>query len=444
MGKTVLIGRLVRPGMQRALTIAFLTLGASASLAAAGHEVVRIVDRVSLQAPPPAAPAPPPRLTLPDCLRIAAEQQPALAGHRASLAAAEAQQAGLEQIPVPNFLSRELCIRRKQAGMGVTIASAGLDQAQQETIYAVTRTYFSVLFARKQEAVAREAIAKLRVSRQNAERLLKAGNPEFVVTRSDVDKLDVYIALAETKQVEATQGVQRAVAALREAMGVGLDSGLEPIEDTIPFVKRDIDRNEMVALALARRGEMVQAGTVAGVVDLEVQAQCANHHLTVRTFAAVVDIHAKQIPQGVSNGEYRPGALGLEMPTTLAGPRSARVERARNLQDRANAVVDKTRNLITLEVEDAFLKWREAARKVALLERTPDVASKLADNLQTRFAEKGNVPAEDVVRSYLVASQAQAQYNEAVYQHALALAALERVTAGGFNAGLVPLAPPRP
>jgi outer membrane protein TolC len=442
MDKTVLIGRLVRPGMQRVLTIAFLILGAGA--AAAGHEVVRIVDQVSLQAPPSAAPAPPPRLTLADCLRIAAEQQPALAGHRASLAAAEAQQAGLEQIPVPNFLSRELCIRRKQAGMGVTIASAGLDQAQQETIYAVTRTYFSVLFARKQEAVAREAIAKLRVSRQNAERLLKAGNPEFVVTRSDVDKLDVYIALAGTKQVEAAQGVQRAVAALREAMGVGLDSGLEPIDDTIPFVKRDIDRNEMVSLALARRGEMVQAGTVADVVDLEVKAQCANHHLTVRTFAAVVDIHAKQIPQGVSNGEYRPGALGLEMPTTLAGPRSARVERARDLQDRANAVVDKTRNLITLEVEDAFLKWQEAAHKVALLEKTPDVASKLADNLQTRFAEKGNVPAEDVVRSYLVASQAQAQYNEAVYQHALALAALERVTAGGFNAGLVPLPPARP
>src|SRR5262249_8652055 len=119
-------------------------------------------------------------------------------------------------------------------------------------------------------------------------------------------------------------------------------------------------------------------------------------------------------------------------------PRSARVERARDLNDRASAVVDKTRNLITLEVEDAFLKWRQAARQVALLEKTPDVASKLADNLQSRFAEKGNVPAEDVVRQYLVASQAQASYNEALYHYALELATLERVTAGGFKAGLVP------
>ena len=153
-----------------------------------------------------------------------------------------------------------------------------------------------------------------------------------------------------------------------------------------------------------------------------------------------------ELPKVISVDDHivEPAHLWQERLPAKFREKGPRVERARDMQDRANAVVDKTRNLITLEVEDAFLKWREAARKVALLERTPDVASKLADNLQTRFAEKGNVPAEDVVRSYLVASQAQAQYNEAVYQHALALAALERVTAGGFNAGLVPLAPPRP
>ena len=130
MGKTVLIGRLVRPGMQRALTIAFLTLGASASLAAAGHEVVRIVDRVSLQAPPPAAPAPPPRLTLPDCLRIAAEQQPALAGHRASLAAAEDGSQALQNLPrlTTRLFAKDIPVRKEQACLGIEIAAANPHQ----------------------------------------------------------------------------------------------------------------------------------------------------------------------------------------------------------------------------------------------------------------------------------------------------------------------------
>jgi outer membrane protein TolC len=385
---------------------------------------------------------PPPKLTLAECLRIARDHQPALAGHRASLAAASAQLRGLNQIPIPSCLSRDLAVRRQQSEMGVTVAAAGLDQSVHETVYAVTRTYMAVLYARRQEAVAREAVDKLKLSRQNANRLLKAGNPD--VTQSDVDKLDVYVALAESRRFEAAQGTERATAALREAMGVGPDSGLEPAEGPIPYTKRDFDVKELIALALARRGEMTQASTVADVVELEIKAQGYSHKLKKETFAAVVDLHARQIPQGTTNGEYRPGALGLEVPTTMAGPRSARVERTQDLHDRALAVVEKTRGLIALEVEDAYLKWREAANRVAALEGTPDRASKLADTTMNRFAEGGKVPAEDVVRSSLVSSQAQASYNEALYQHALGLAALERVTAGGVDAGLIGEAPQKP
>ena len=107
-------------------------------------------------------------------------------------------------------------------------------------------------------------------------------------------------------------------------------------------------------------------------------------------------------------------------------------------------MVDKTRNLITLEVEDAFLKWQEASDKLELLAKSPQLAETIANNLQSRFAEMGQVPAEDVVRGYLVASQAKATYNEALYLHALGLAALERVTAGGFDAGLVTGVPTKP
>jgi outer membrane protein TolC len=389
-------------------------------------------------APAPAqTPASAQPLTLTDCLSIALERQPALAGHRSSVAAAEAQKRGLDELHFAALVSREIPIRRRQACLGVTVAAAGLEQAQHETVYAVTRTYLSVLYAQAQEAVALEVITRLKDSRQNAERLSKAGNPDFVVTKSDVDKLTVYIALAEVRHIEASQGTQRALAALREAMGVPPDHPLTIAPGKIPFARRDLNREELIALSLARRGELVQATTVAEVTDLEVEAQATSFHLTMRTFAAVVDIHARQIPQGVSNGEYRPGALGLEMPTVLAGKRDARLERARDLRDRATAVIDKTRGLIALEAEDAYLKWQESARKVATLEKTPALAVKLADNLQERFREKGNVPAQDAVQAYVVASQAQAQFNEAVYQHALALAALERITAGGIAAGFV-------
>jgi outer membrane protein TolC len=150
----------------------------------------------------------------------------------------------------------------------------------------------------------------------------------------------------------------------------------------------------------------------------------------------VVDIHAKPIPQGISNGEYRPGALGVEMPVGFAGPRSYRIERAQDLSARAAAVVDKTRNLIALEAEDTYLKWEEAVRKVRQSREAAEAGTRLAKNTREDFRGEQRVKIDEVLTNEVIAGQAQAASNEALYQHALALAALERVTGGGFQAGL--------
>src|SRR5207247_607981 len=60
--------------------------------------------------PPPSATAAGPALALADCLRIAIDQQPALAAQRASLAAAIEGHRGLERLLVPSFIARELPI----------------------------------------------------------------------------------------------------------------------------------------------------------------------------------------------------------------------------------------------------------------------------------------------------------------------------------------------
>ena len=93
---------------------------------------------------------------------------------------------------------------------------------------------------------------------------------------------------------------------------------------------------------------------------------------TKQTFASVADVHVRPIPQGISNTEYRPGAIGLEMPATLVGKRAG-PGAAGGGSGRAAAVVDKTRNLITLEVEDGYLKWEDAVLKLRALAQTHGV-----------------------------------------------------------------------
>jgi outer membrane protein TolC len=387
-------------------------------------------------APGPSTPAACPAaqvLSLDESLRLALEKQPTLAALRASLASAQTQQQALEALCVPTFLRPDLPIRRQQAALGVNAATAGLHQAEWETVYAVTRTYLTVLHARSQEAAVHQVVAQLDEVQQTTQRLLKAAVPE--VSQSDVEKLNVYLTLARTREVDARQAARRALAALREAIGLGPDCCLQPVGERIPFARRELCLGDLVSLALSRRGELVQATAAADLVCLEIDAQGATLGATARTFAAATDIHARAIPQGVSNGEYRPGAVSIEMPTTLVGCRSYRVERARELSARAAAVVDKTRNLIALEVEDQFLKWQQAAEKAAQLEKSPADAAALADRLRKRLGSDGKVSVEEVLRAQVLQGEAQAAYNEAVFQHALALAALERATAGGLCAG---------
>jgi outer membrane protein TolC len=361
------------------------------------------------------------------------ERQPALAAYRSSLAAAEKAKETVDNVRLPDFVVKELPYRREQAALGVSIQAAGLDLAEHETIYAVTRMYLTVVYAREQNRVAQTVVDNVKATLETARRLVKSGSRD--ITTATVDKLEVILGLAQTRQIQAEEGIERATAALKEAIGLGLECSLQVAGDRLPESSFHLNRKEIIDLALKRRGELVQAGSAAEVTNLEVDAQGTSHGVKKATFAAMADIHARPIPQGMSNTEYRPGAVSLEMPTTLVGPRSARIEIARILSSRAAAVVEKTRNLIALETEDAFLKWQEAARKVPLTRTAAAKAEKLADDMRKDFGGAQSVKADELIFNLIMAGQAQAQHNETLFQQDIALAALERVTAGGFCAG---------
>jgi outer membrane protein TolC len=155
------------------------------------------------------------------------------------------------------------------------------------------------------------------------------------------------------------------------------------------------------------------------------------------TFAAGTDIHNQVIPQGVNNTDYRPGGVPPEMPTMLVGTRKERVQHAQSLSARAAALLETTRNLVALEAEDAFLRWQEATEQVQQARQAADEGDKLADELSKDLAAALKVKIEDVLTSRVLAAQARSQYQEYVYRQIIALADLERITAGGFCAGLL-------
>ncbi|MBI1918460.1 MAG: TolC family protein [Planctomycetes bacterium] len=432
------VGKRVR-SLLRSLAVPLVAAGlAGAAQAQTAHKFASIQDHAA----PPACVVIEVTFTLPESLHLALQRHPRLAAQQASLASAQDASRALDALKIPTLLDRELPVRRQQAALGVTAASAGLERVEQDTVYAVTRTWFTVLYAREQERVARGVVDRLSATYDAAQKQLKAGARD--VTATDVNRTLVYLRLAETRQVQAAEGVQRALVALREAIGLGPEVRVDVPAGPLPEPQARPDRTEVVAQAQARRGDLVQANTFADIVCLEVDAQATSLLKRMETFAAGADIHSRPVPQEMYNNEYRPGAVAPEMPTLLAGSRHERMKRARDLHARAVAVVDVTRNLIVLEAEDAFLRWEEASREVPKAREAAETGAKLADDLSKDFAAGLRVRVEEVVNARVLASQARAQYNEFLYREILALADLERVTAGGFCAGLIGPAIARP
>jgi outer membrane protein TolC len=397
----------------------------------AGWGVVLLL-LVTVQSRTAAQESPPTRFTLAELVNLGLERQPALAAARASLAAAESGERGINGMRFAGLFAKDIPIRKQQACLGVTIAAAGLDLAEWETRYAVVRNYYSVIYAREQLKVVHRIRDKLDEALTQARKLIKSGSPDIKVTTLDVDILALNLKLLKSKEVEAEIGIRKAIAALREAVGVGPEFPLDVAAGTLPALVKDLNKEALIAMALANRGEVTQAEAAYQVTTLEIDAQAKLRGPTGRTFASSSDVHAKPIPQGVSNGEYRPGAIGLEMPASLAGHKGDRIERARDLNDRAAAVVDKTHNLVALEVEATYLKWLEAAQKIQGLEDAPKIASEITDKIKKQF-DKGEVTGEAILRAQGMEEQIAASYNEGLYLQALALAALERVTAGGYR-----------
>jgi hypothetical protein len=319
------------------------------------------------------------RLNLSQAVQLALARHPKVAAKQASLVAAQDGLAALENLRLLALFDPEIGVRREQAIRGIAAASGDLRRIEHEVVYAATRAYFSVVYAREQEQVANKVVERLKATHDAAERALKAGVRE--ATSADVNRSQVYLRLAQTKQVEAKQGIKRALASLREAVGLGQGCVIEVAATRLPQPSARPEREAIVALALTQRDDVLMSNLFADIAYLEIRAQSTHFNKRMETFAAGADIHSRQVQQTVRANEYQPGGLPPEMPSLIVGCRPDRVKHAQSLNARACSAAVATRNLVALEAENAFLLWEQAAEQTTLALDAAQTGDKLADDL---------------------------------------------------------------
>lgn len=384
-----------------------------------------------------AAPAPSEVITrymLGEAIAIGRANHPSLAALRASAAAATLKIQGLKEVSKGlGGLLPEIDYRRQQSDVGLQAAQVELAQAEHEVTYAVIRCYYSIVYAREQAKVAKDLVDQLDVYLDQVKKIVNSkGGGVKGITKDTEDKLVGILKLAAGKMIEAETAVDRARAALREAMGVDMEGRVDAADEMLPEVKAEVTRAAVVAHATTRRGEVALAGFGASAARLEVCAQWSRRLLVeMPTFANGGDIHARSVPGATREPDYKPGAIGPEMPGKMLGKRATRTETARQYAERADAAAKQARHLIALEAEIGHSRWDEATRKVENFREAAARGKDLID--RQREASGGNLTKEDMLMNEVSATQSQAAFNEALYHQILSLANLERITAGGVH-----------
>ena len=380
-----------------------------------------------------------PELSLGECIAIALERQPSLKAVQSSAAATEAGYRSLQKLngTAATLFAPDLEVRKQQAKRGLMANSAEYQKLHNEVVQDVTRLYYTAVYAGQQRQLADRIVGRIDYLVAIAEEFL-AKTPAKDLQGFNLGKLLMMkngLLEARKLQVQARSGRQKALAGLREVMSVDGRTFPFRIKDKeLPVMsqKAALTQDRVVGLALERRPELVLAAAGVDAFRLEVYAQGKIPFKRASpTFASGADIHSKEIPAPNRGIDYRPGGIIPEMPVQLVGSKYDRVCRAMAFAQKAEAVYDKAHNLILLEAETAFLDFDAAARRLALAQEQ----FKLSKDLQevTRAATEIASAKEQLVLAEVTAARAQSDYVESVYQYLLALAALERVTAGGIR-----------
>ncbi|MGL4555585.1 MAG: TolC family protein [Gemmataceae bacterium] len=424
--------------------------------------------------PPPAAvtvaPPAPVTLTFEAARTTAADRQTGVSVAVASLHAAITRRDAINSLRVPTFLARDLPIRKHQSDLGVSAADAALQLARLNASYGATYSYLSYLYALEQEKVAAEAIVNLNKLREKvlapdeAEQRVASGLVRQEKGDKDAEKKDpekkagklkdpnrlspekwveylsieTYQGIARTRREEAAAGAERALSALREAMGLPPDAALNLARCRLPDLCLTLDKRILLDLAASRRPELTQAALGLDVANLETAAQTQQRFLAFRanTFASGSDLHSTPLPAGSFDNEYKPGAAGPEYPAMINGGKKAREAQAEAWASRAGTLVERTRGLIALETEQAFLRWVDATKRLAGYREAFQTAHKRVREYRRIAEANEGLDVPSILSSGAIASQMRADLNKARYEALLALAQIERVTAGGFCARL--------
>ncbi len=318
---------------------------------------------------------------------------------------------GQAQINQPIFAGGALIWGVMSGRAAARAGAASRNEQRDQLVVDVARAYFGVL---KAEGLKEVADVAAEASRKN-EKLARVQYDTGATSRAEYLKAVVQRGTDEIAAIAAEAAVATARLAFFNAVGMEPDETLEftAVETTPPLELPPIE--ELIPPAMKRRPDVTQAREEDRKAELAVRTARAGWFPTIGA-AATYDWNDFYAPSRYTWNENDEWTLGVTASWNIfdSFQTKANVARARAAAATARVAADRIRDVVALDITDAYYEYKKQAETVAVAKETAAAAEEEFAIVQQLF-ELGGASALELTDAQARYIQAQNAYVEAKY-----------------------------
>jgi outer membrane protein len=330
----------------------------------------------------------------------------------------------------PLFTGWRLRALRQLASLGVDTARIQKETAIHDLVVDVKAAYFSILKAEKLEKVAIQAVEQLEAHL----RVAQAFYDEGIIAKNELLQTEVQMAQARQDLIQASNFVELSKSVFNKLLRRGLDSEVN-IEDIPEYRAFESTLEQCLEKAELSRTEIKELSLNILSAEKAVDLTKSSYYPTV----ALVGNYSRESDEpllGADPGEDADvWALIAKAEWTFWewGKKKNDVSASKATVAKVKYLLRELKDSIQLQVKEAYLNVREAEKNIQVA-RTAVIQAEENFRMNEERYKQQVATSTDVLDAQTLLTQARSNYFNALSEHDIALAQLERAMGTGYEA----------
>ncbi len=316
------------------------------------------------------------------------------------------------------FDSGQTLFHQRSAKRLVSAVDFETEQARQDLILEIVRTYYGVLVLKENVNAADESLKTAEATAQRMETMHKAG----LLVDSDLLSAKVFVSQMKDRQIRAQNDLALAEMQLAREMGMAVDAPAEPTETLAEPGMPAKTMEEWIQISLEQRPGLRAAQLQEAAMSDETKATKAEFGPKISLFGSA---ERDAMTLGGPSGTNWMAGARLDFNIFAGGAQKARVAEAAANANKAKHNVQWFRSGVQLEVRKAYLDGNAAGQRAASARDAAEQAKESLRIVQNRY-ETGLTTVTELFRAQTAQLDARTGYLAALQDWQVARAQLER------------------